>query len=98
MKLVVSGVFICLVAFLVAFSGSCGKSKTGLSTFTIEPPAKSGNSVWSRRNIPPLEELLAELDSLDKPPEVDSTLWASLKADMREWLIGTFGEGKSASA
>jgi len=97
MKLVVSGVFICLAAFLVAFSGSCGKSKNGLPSVTVEPTIKSGRSVWERRKIPPLEELLAELDALEKPPEVDGALWTGLKAEMREWLLETFGGGKGVS-
>jgi|GEM_PF-1184228 len=97
MKLVVSGVFICLAAFLVAFSGSCGKSKNGLPSVTVEPTIKSGRSVWERRKIPPLEELLAELDALEKPPEVDGALWTGLKAEMREWLLETFGNSKEVS-
>jgi len=97
-KLVISGIIACLTVLMLVFAGSCGKSRTSAPLISVEPAIKSGKSVWDRRNIPPLEELLAELDALEKPPEVDSALWASLTADMREWLVGTFGEGKSASA
>jgi len=96
-KLVLTGIMLCLAVLMLAIVGSCGKGKAASPSIAVEPVAKSGNSVWSRRNIPPLEELLAELDALDKPPEVDSALWTGLKAEMREWLLETFGGGKGVS-
>ncbi|MCD6282042.1 hypothetical protein J7J84_00330, partial [bacterium] len=96
-KLVLTGVIACLTVLMLALAGSCGKSKATSPSSSVEPASMSVKSVLSRRNIPPLEELLAELDALDKPPEVDGALWASLKADMRDWLIETFGKGKGAS-
>lgn len=96
-KLVLSGVLTCLVVLMLVIVGSCGKSRISAPSINVEPVAKAGSSVWSRRNIPPLEELLAELDALEKPPEVDSSLWASLKADMREWLMATFDDAKGVS-
>ncbi len=96
-KLVLSGAIVCLAVLMLAIVGSCGKSRTSAPSINVEPASKSGHSVLSRRNIPPIEELLEELDALDKPPEVDSALWASLKADMREWLLETFGDGKGVS-
>ena len=96
-KIVFSGIIACLVLLMLVFAGSCGKSKASSPSSHVELASMSVKSVLSRRNIPPLEELLAELDALDKPPEVDGELWASLKADMRECLLETFGGGKRVS-
>jgi len=37
-KLVFSGIIACLVLLMLVFTGSCGKSKTGLLTLSIESP------------------------------------------------------------
>lgn len=67
-RIVLSGLVLCLAVLMLVLVGSCGKGRTSAPSINLEPAVKTGHSVLSRRNIPPLEELLAELDALDKPP------------------------------
>ncbi|MCD6282045.1 hypothetical protein J7J84_00345 [bacterium] len=97
LKLVLTGIMICLTVLTFVLVGSCGKGRTPAPSIDLEPAVKTGQSVLNRRNIPPLEELLAELDALEKPSQADPQVWVKLKTDMREWLMATFGDSKGVS-
>jgi len=94
-KLVLSGVLICLAVLMFAIVGSCGKGKARAPT--VAPTATVPAQRETSRRIPPLDELLRELENLKKPPNTDREVWAAMKKDMREWLIETFGDGKGGS-
>ena len=86
-KLLLSGTLICLTLFVFVLLGSCGRGKTTAPTVGLEPVAPQVSRAVSRRNIPPLDELLRQLENLKKPSKADRRVWAKLKAEMRRWLI-----------
>ena len=77
----------CLGLLVFLLVGSCGKSKGKAPTVGFEPPTKSGQHILGRRKIPPLDELLRQLENLRKPSKADRRIWAKLKAEMRRWLF-----------
>mgnify|MGYP003592244366 CR=1 FL=1 len=86
-----------LAALLLVLSGSCGKKKAKTVMGGSRPATKMGQGILNGRSVPPLEDLLAELDTLQKPTSVDPQLWSSMKAELHDRLVSALGGGKKAS-
>lgn len=64
-------------AVLLLWCASCGKKSSEPVLNGSGPGEKAGRSVLNGRPVPPLADLLSELDALQKPPSISPHLWAS---------------------
>ena len=84
-------------SLLLTLCGSCGKGSAKTVGGGSDPVLKAGQAILNGRPIPPLADLLSELETLQKPPSVSPQLWASLKNELRDKLVSAFSSAKETS-
>ena len=90
-KLALSGGLVILAVLVLLLIGSCGKGKSTSTLLAPQESVRGSPSVETEgRKLPSLEEVLANLDALEKPAEADRRVWMAIKGDLREWLLENY--------
>jgi len=97
-KFALSGGLVILAVLVFVLIGSCGKGKSASSLLAPQESVRGSPSVETEtRKLPSLDEVLAQLDALEKPGEADPKAWVSVKAKLRRLLVEKYRQGKSVS-
>ncbi len=98
LKFALSGTMVTLIVLVFLLIGSCGRGRNTSEVLAPQESVRGSPSVETEdRKLPSLDQILAELDALEKPLKADPMVWGSIKTKLRELLTTRYGQSKSVT-